>query len=78
VAGSPKPERSWRTRAEKAKSTARAAPDWMVMLNRSDCWGSQWEFSARSRWPVDEMGRNSVTPSMMPRMQTASQAGTNR
>jgi len=28
------------------------------MLKRSDCWGSQWEFSARRRWPVDEMGRN--------------------
>jgi hypothetical protein len=40
------------------------APAWMPMLNRSERWPSQR--SAISRWPVLEIGRNSVMPSMTP------------
>src|SRR5690606_23180592 len=48
---------------------ATIAPDWMAMLNRSlrgpsQCW-------AISRWPVLEIGRNSVRPSRMPRRRSA-------
>src|SRR6185312_7926194 len=47
---------------------ARMAPAWMPTLNRSERVPSQC--SAISRCPVDEIGRNSVMPSMMPRMTT--------
>src|SRR6201989_3317170 len=47
------------------KVTARIAPAWMATLNRSDRAPSQR--SAMSRWPVLDMGRNSVIPSTIPR-----------
>jgi len=43
------------------------------MLKRSVCRGNQ--FSKMSRWAVEEMGRNSVIPSMIPRMIIAIQSG---
>src|SRR6185437_12267351 len=47
---------------------ARIAPAWMPTLNRSERAPSQC--SAINRCPVEEIGRNSVMPSMMPRMMT--------
>jgi hypothetical protein len=42
------------------KVTARMAPAWMTMLNMSERWPSHC--SAMIRWPVLEIGRNSVIP----------------
>ena len=45
--------------------TARMAPAWITMLKTSErC--PRPSFSAISRWPVLEMGKNSVTPSITP------------
>src|SRR5579884_634819 len=46
--------------------TATTAPLCITTLNNSVCAGSQC--SAINKWPVDEIGRNSVIPSMIPRM----------
>ena len=43
------------------------------MLNKSLWCGSQR--SAISRWPVEEIGKNSVIPSMIPSMTIANQSG---
>src|SRR5881409_1652039 len=45
----------------------------MTTLNRSLWRGSHR--SAISRWPVEEMGINSVIPSMIPKIMTAIQSG---
>src|SRR5882762_1127144 len=50
------------------------------MLNRSLGWPDNHfaairPLSAINRWPVEEMGMNSVIPSMIPRMMTAIQSG---
>src|SRR5687767_12396559 len=50
-------------------TTASMAPDWIAMLNRSERSPSQC--CAISRWPVLEIGRNSVTPSMTPSRMTS-------
>src|SRR5690242_15087694 len=47
---------------------ARIAPAWIPTLNKSERAPSQC--SAISKCPVEEIGRNSVMPSMMPRMTT--------
>src|SRR5439155_23688577 len=47
-------------------TSARIAPDWIATLNSSERPPSHC--SAMSRCPVLEIGRNSVMPSMMPRM----------
>jgi hypothetical protein len=77
VAGSPGPRGAggpgWRRR-EHGEGGARLDG---VMLKRSDCWGSQWS-SRRGEMAGRRDGKEFVTPSMMPRMQTASQAGTKR
>jgi len=67
---------SSRSRVAKAAPTATAVPDWITTLKRSDWRGSNPVFSTRSRWPVEETGRNSVMPSMIPRAITAAQSGT--
>src|SRR4051812_2541520 len=48
---------------------ARIAPSWMMTLNAAHLSASKPSSSvARIRWPVEETGMNSVTPSTMPRM----------
>src|SRR6476646_7999676 len=48
---------------------ARIAPSWMMTLNAAHFSASKPSSSvARIKWPVEETGRNSVTPSTMPRM----------
>jgi len=48
---------------------ARIAPSWMMTLKAAHFSASKPRSSvARIRWPVEETGRNSVTPSTMPRM----------
>ncbi|MNI65888.1 hypothetical protein D3C73_1214160 [compost metagenome] len=60
----PKPVASCSRRWRNTSTTARIAPAWMMMLKKSDRAPSQcW---AISRWPVLEIGRNSVKPSRMP------------
>src|SRR3569623_1442045 len=55
---------------------ARIAPSWMMTLNASHLPASYPSNSvARIRCPVDETGRNSVTPSTMPRMIAISRMG---
>ena len=54
--------------------TATTAELWITMLKRSDCRGNH--FSAINRCPVEDMGRNSVIPSMIPKKIIASQSGT--
>ena len=54
--------------------TATTAELWITMLKRSDCRGNH--FSAINRCPVDDMGRNSVIPSMIPKKMIASHSGT--
>ena len=55
---------------------ARIAPGWMAMLNSAHSSALKPSSSvARIRWPVDETGRYSVTPSTMPRMMTSSRTG---
>ncbi len=55
----------------KYTTTAAIAPIWMTAVNAVTA-GSSMErpssFSAIVRWPVLETGRNSVSPSTMPRM----------
>src|ERR1700722_20405631 len=53
--------------------TAMTAPDWMTTLNRSDWWGSQC--STIRRGPVEETGRNSVIPSIMPKIMMLMKSG---
>src|SRR6185503_15297176 len=48
----------------------------MITLKSWLCLGSQC--SASSKWPVEETGRNSVIPSMIPRITTTSQSGKRR
>ena len=49
--------------------TARMAPVWMAMAKTLAFSSSQPSSElVRMRWPVLEMGRNSVRPSTMPRM----------
>src|SRR3954463_7972435 len=56
---------------------ARIAPSWMMTLNAAHLSASKPRSSvARIRCPVDETGRNSVTPSTMPRMMAISRIGT--
>src|SRR5688500_14527219 len=48
----------------------------MAMLNTAQASASKPSSSvARIKWPVDETGRYSVTPSTMPRMMTRSRTG---
>src|SRR3954453_6551678 len=56
---------------------ARIAPNWMMTLNAAHFCASKPRSSvARIRWPVEETGRNSVTPSTMPRMMAITRIGT--
>ena len=56
---------------------ARIAPGWMAMLNRAHLSASNpSSLVARIKWPVEETGKYSVTPSTMPRMMTRSRIGT--
>src|SRR6185369_2795095 len=48
----------------------------MTMLNKSDWCGIQC--SAISKWPVEETGRNSVIPSIIPNRMTAITIGIRR
>src|SRR5471032_764753 len=52
------------------------APHWMTTLNRSLS-VTRRSFSAMSRWPVEEMGMNSVNPSTIPRIRAIIQCGMN-
>src|SRR3546814_17889566 len=53
---------------------ARIAPGWIAMLNTAHFDASYPSNSvARIRCPVDDTGRNSVSPSTMPRMIAVSQ-----
>src|SRR3954453_5992221 len=55
---------------------ARIAPSWMMRLNAAHFSGSKPSSSvARIKCPVEETGRNSVTPSTMPRMIAISRIG---
>src|SRR5688500_8713807 len=55
---------------------ARIAPGWMAMLNKAHSSALNPRNSvARIKWPVDETGRYSVTPSTMPRMMTSNSIG---
>src|SRR5436309_16115422 len=45
----------------------------MTTLNKSVCRGNQR--SAIKRWPVEEIGKNSVIPSMIPSKMTLTQSG---
>src|SRR5665213_2690939 len=56
-------------------TTARMAPAWMATLNNSERSPSQC--SAISRWPVLDTGRNSVIPSMMPRVMVCQRSDMN-
>src|SRR5581483_10480647 len=64
---------NWLRRSGKSGSTAITAPPWITTLKRSLWCGSQC--SAMSRWPVEEMGRNSVIPSTIPSMTAVIQSG---
>src|SRR3954451_751424 len=56
---------------------ARIAPSWMMTLNAAHFWALKPRSSvARIRCPVEETGRNSVTPSTMPRMMAITRIGT--
>ncbi len=51
-------------------TTAATAPTWMIAVNAVMSASSMLKpssFSAIVRWPVLEIGRNSVTPSIAPR-----------
>ncbi len=50
-------------------TTARMAPSWMI-TSKLSAFGpvNPRRWPARIRWPVEETGRNSVSPSTMPRM----------
>src|SRR4029453_545778 len=53
------------------------APGWMAMLKTAHSSALKPSSSvARIRWPVEETGRYSVTPSTMPRMMTSQRIGT--
>ena len=59
---------TWVKRVRYSYTTARMAPSWMAMLNTAWLSASKpMRLPATIRWPVLEMGRNSVRPSMMPR-----------
>jgi hypothetical protein len=66
-------------RSANSGSTATTAPPWTTILKRSLVKKlsrpNPSKFSAISKWPVDETGMNSVTPSMNPRMIAVSQGG---
>ncbi len=69
------PRATLSSRSRYSQTTARMAPDWMTISNslpRSSLKSSR--SPARIRWPVDEMGRNSVSPSTMPRMRALSRS----
>src|SRR5260370_42201027 len=56
---------------------ARIAPSWMITLNAAHFSASKPSSSvARIKCPVDDTGRNSVTPSTMPRMMAMIRTGT--
>src|SRR5215207_3531174 len=58
---------------------ARMAPGWIAILNTAHSSALNPNSSvARIRWPVEETGRYSVTPSTMPRMMTRKRIGTAR
>src|SRR5690606_24753293 len=57
-------------RSRNTRVMARMAPAWMTMLKKSERAPSQ--YWAISRWPVLEIGRNSVRPSRMPSRRAAS------
>ena len=52
------------------KMMERTAPDW-IKTSKSlvkSVWGRWKNLPATMRWKVEEMGRNSVIPSIMPRI----------
>jgi len=50
-------------------NTARMAPLWIAMSKTLDLASVMpSRLPVRMRWPVDEIGRNSVSPSTMPMM----------
>src|SRR4249919_422999 len=56
---------------------ARIAPSWMMTLNAAHFSASKPSNSvARIKCPVEETGKNSVTPSTMPRMMAMIRTGT--
>ena len=69
-------KKNCRSRARKIGSTARTAPLWITTLNNCVCRGIQC--SAISKCPVDETGRNSVIPSIIPNKTTEIQTGIRR
>jgi hypothetical protein len=53
------------------------APTWMVIAKTVAAWWSKLSSDeARIKWPVEEIGRNSVMPSMMPSRMTLIRSGT--
>ena len=54
-------------------TTERMAPSWMAIskLFRKSVWLRWRRRLVRMRWPVEDMGRNSETPSIIPRMRAS-------